>query len=67
MDSLAKDVYRVAAEDKGGPPAGWTGLSEHPELMAQYAERLNTTPALLRRKLHPDDSGFRMAKAIVIA
>lgn len=67
MDSLAKDVYHVAAGDKSEPPAGWTRLSEHSELMVQYAERLNTTPALLRRKLHPDDSGFRMAKAIVIA
>lgn len=29
MDGLAKDVYHVAAGDKGEPPAGWTRLSEH--------------------------------------
>lgn len=67
MDGLAKDVYRVAAGDKGEPPAGWTRLSEHAELVARYAKRLNTMLALLSRNLHPDDSGFGVATAIMIA
>lgn len=58
MDGLAQDAYQ-AAKGEGRAPAGWTRLSEHQELIAEYAERLHTTPAELRRTLHPDISGFR--------
>src|SRR6185312_2274856 len=68
MDALAKDVYLAAKGEhlkalghtpQDYPPRGWNRLSEHPDLVAQYAERLNIPAAELRRTLHPDDSGFR--------
>jgi hypothetical protein len=58
MDALAQDAY-LAAKGEGKPPEGWVRLSEHPGLVAEYAERLHTYSAELRRTLHPDNSGFR--------
>lgn len=58
MDGLAADVYQ-AAKGTGHPPAGWTRLSEHPELVSRFAERLHISPAKLLETLHPDPSGFR--------
>ena len=58
MDALAQDAYQ-AAKGEGQPPEGWMRLSEHPELVSAFAERLHTSPAHLLRTLHPDKSGFR--------
>lgn len=58
MDALAQDAY-LAAKGEGQPPEGWVRLSEHPGLVAEYAERLHASTAELRRTLHPDNSGFR--------
>lgn len=58
MDALAQDAY-LAAKGQGQPPEGWVRLSEHPEMVAAFAEKLHTSPARLLRTLHPDKSGFR--------
>jgi hypothetical protein len=58
MGALAQDAY-LAAKGQGQPPKGWVRLSEHPDLMAEYAERLHTSPNELLQMLRPDASGFR--------
>jgi hypothetical protein len=64
MDSLSQDVYyaakgKSAEEGEKQPPHGWTRLSEHPELMQQYAAKLGISPQQLQQTLHPNESGFR--------
>ncbi|MEO6800563.1 MAG: phospholipase [Rhodanobacter sp.] len=58
MELLAEDVY-LAAKGEGHPPPGWARLSEHPELVSQYAARLNVDKDKLLDELKPDTSGFR--------
>jgi hypothetical protein len=58
MAALAQDVY-LAAKGEGQPPPGWTRLSEQPKQLADFAHRLNMTPAQLLHLLRPNESGFR--------
>ena len=58
MGGLAADVYD-AAKETGEPPPGWIRVSEHPELLHQYAPKLHMTDMELKMRLHPDGSGFR--------
>jgi hypothetical protein len=58
MDGLAQDVYH-AANGEGKSPEGWTRLSENPQLLHQYADKLHISEAKLVEALRPDSSGFR--------
>lgn len=58
MADLSADVYD-AAKNSGQPPRGWVRASEHPELLARYAESLGPKAYQLVRAMHPDESGFR--------
>lgn len=58
MGGLADDVYDSAMH-QGKPPPGWTRLSEHPELIRDYASRVGGDEAKLQNLLQPKESGFR--------
>jgi hypothetical protein len=58
MGDLATDAY-AAAKGADKPPPGWIRISEHPELLNQYAPQLHMSKAELSEALHPDNSGFR--------
>ena len=58
MALLAADVYD-AARGVGHAPPGWIRVSEHPELVRQYALQLHMTDKQLLDQLHPETSGFR--------
>ena len=58
MALLSADVYHDA-EGVGTPPPGWTRLSEHPELVRQFATQLHVNNDQLLELLKPLRSGFR--------
>lgn len=58
MVLLSADVYHDA-EGVGTPPPGWTRLSEHPELVRQFATQLHVSNDQLLGFLKPLRSGFR--------
>jgi hypothetical protein len=58
MDALSQDVYQ-AANGEGHSPLGWTRLSEHPELVRDFARKLQLSEVVLKQRLRPDESGFR--------
>ncbi len=58
MAGLSEDVY-ASARHAGHAPVGWTRVSEHPELLHEYASKLQMSDLDLKQLLQPDASGFR--------
>jgi len=58
LNTVNGQAVSPAAKDRA-PPAGWSRLSEQPEKMAEFAQRMGMSGEQLQDLLRPEKSGFR--------